>query len=490
MEENLTQNNTSPEASPEVLEESSQPESHIERHRHRNRSSHRPQFADNSGHILEVLQAAMPYIDSRMQGTMETLMKATDLIHTTRSIPQNSGELSAASLNVRAADVEGMLSSVREVGNPGERDIIDKMLNFIKAKKFYQTYRMLNQNKDILKAASTGSSSPYGYANNPNFMETLKSILPADQASNLDNVQTIMNAINAMNAMGMNTSGNNARASSNASAPNYNAYQPEYHSYHPDSDNSRQNTAASNHMNLKTETPVTPQRSATPEWYTQPGNNSVPNYTYNMRKRNSHESAPVVDSNYLNQYTPQIPPSQASSYPASNSWKPMNPSPVQPAAPAVAGSAPSKMEPAAMNQLYNNVTNIYNTLQAAGLTNGSNAPNQNNMLSAITALANSGLLGSNNHAPTVNSQSISENTDPPVSAAPGAAEQPNIMRQSNIPSMPIPAANSFQKNSSEKPFNPEELYHQLSDYRSESDLNHTPAQNYQETLEAASLHNL
>lgn len=409
----------------DFLDETKEPE---QSPRHRwNRPS---QAIDNSGHILEVLKAAMPYVDSRNQNTMETLMKATDLIHTTRNRSEHSGELSAASLNPKAADLEGMLYSVREVGFPSERDLIDRILNFIRARKFYQTYRTMNQNRDLLQASG---SSPNQYGNNNNFMEALRSILPQDQAANLDQIQTVMNAMNAMNTMNSmnnmnvmyNTNGmNNINGTNNMSSTNNtmnsmknsNGYR--FNGY--TSSNSYNNAGSMNQPNMSqqnmnhsylatssvnssatTDTFSNARNTSTPPWNTSNAKQNIPNYTYQMNSNTPKQDSP-----------------------------------------------PTNNQPN-MNQLYNNITNVYNALNAAGVTrNMNNAHSQENMMNANLS--------------------------------------------TNMRNMPIPDANAYYKDYSTKvkesnTFQPEELYQRLSDFRAANHWNIPSNELKEEVLEAASL---
>lgn len=452
MEESLTRNDY-PEN--ELESENKEQESN---HWHR---SNRPlqQIVNNSGHILEVLKAAMPYVDSRRQGTMETLMKATDLIHTTRSIPEHSAELSAASLNPKGADIEGMLYSVREVSSSFERDFIDKLLNCFKARKFYQTYNTLNQNRDLLKAASIGNNrSPYG-GNNTNFMEALKSILPADQASNLDNIQMMLNTMNAMNAMGNNQQNNN----------------PQQNYYNASPNNNQQSYARNNYSAPNSSTNSTTAASNSAPWNSSRDYNNIPNYTYQMSQASKANESPTIDSNYMNQYAPKVEAAGINPVAPSTAWNSENSAPQN--------NAP-KMDAASMNQFYNNITNIYNALNAAGLTNGgnpasSNGNSQMNMMNTIASLAGSGLFSNN--------QNSTSQTNTNASGRMNTTEQPNRLQPQNMQNVPIPNANAFNQSQHQtKPFNGDALYQRLSDFRQQNDWSRAPERS-PETLEAASL---
>jgi len=432
------------------------------------------QFADNSGHILEVLKAAMPYIDSRRQSSMEALLKATDLIHTTHNMAPGGGELSAASLNPKSADIEGMLCSVRGVSSPMERDFIDRMLNFFKARKFYQTYRVFQQNKDVLKSASlNGSQGQYG--TNSNFMEALKNILPPDQAANLDQVQNILNIMNAMNSTGTNQYSNQYSSSQTNSSQGNNSYQSAYENYN------NQRTAPVYSKQADYSVPTMPIPSAS-TWQAPPS--GVPNYTYQM---NQPVSQPALDRNYLNQFAPAI----------ANANNP--PAPSMPQSP--------NMDAASITQMYNNISNIISALQAAGISPNSNSTNAatgmstnpNSMLNMITALANSGLL--NNHNTSTPSQQTMTQVQTAVPMQPFNTT-PNVMQQNTMHSIPIPSADRFnhaapeesdssqpsQTSESSTSFIPKDLYQRPINYKNQYGLkSYQPLRDSSEQLEAASL---
>lgn len=341
------------------------------------------QFAENSGHIFDVLQAALPYIDARNQGTVQTLMKMFDFIQTSKNVSQQSTELSAASLSPQSMDFEGMLNSVRTVSSIKERDLIDKMLNYFKAKRLYQTYTLLNQNKEHLSAAG---SSPNGYGNNPNLIEAIRSILPPEQAANLENISAIMNAMSVMNAM------------SNSSVQNSNPTP----GYNPSSYQAPQYTNSSADY-LNPQDMASPLNNQTPtSTYTPSGlQDTVPNYTYHMQPEVVNSQDAKLTKEYISQFTPD-----------KISGEPNTPN----------------IENTENARLYNNITNVYNALNQAGINKNSlpsnNSMNQNSMLNTLTALANSGFF--NNQKST---------------AAPLSKEQEKPIHMEHYP---IPKATNYQ----------------------------------------------
>ena len=273
---------------------------------------------NQTGHIVDLLRAAMPYIDSRRQNTMDTLMKATDLIQSTQN-HRSSGQLSAASLDSRPADMEGLLNSIRAVSSIQERDVVDKMLNYMKAMKLYQTYMMFNQNKDMSKTTNTWNQNNRGYNANSNMMEAFRSVLSPEQASTLDQMSTIMNAMNVANVMSNNNANQNNHFNMNT-----NHY-------------SNKNTG------MDMQQPIVEQ--PTNQYST------IPNYTYQMSSGQNTQKNNVIDYDTMNKFAPKqenIPP--------------------------------FNFDSSTMNQLYQNVQSIYNMLNQAGLTNNNqNQSNQNYM---------------------------------------------------------------------------------------------------------------
>lgn len=160
-------------------------------------------------HIMDILKAAFPYLDSDSQQTVDIFVRAGELMTTIKDLSNNH---SVASLSVRkqSIDLEALLTSVRAVCYPREREIIDFFLNIFKAKNLYQTYMNLSQ---VMASQSQGtegfegtgfdpgtdssgnSGGMFGMNIDPSMMEMLSSMLPPEQKSTFENLNMILNTM-------------------------------------------------------------------------------------------------------------------------------------------------------------------------------------------------------------------------------------------------------------------------------------------------------
>lgn len=162
-------------------------------------------------HIIDILKAAFPYLDSDSQQSVDIFVRAGELITTVNEFSHNS---SVASLSVRkqSIDLEALLTSVRAVCYPREREFIDIFLNIFKAKNLYQTYMNLSQvmasqsqgtegfegsgEYDSGTDSSGNSGSMFGNMKmDPSMMEMLTSMLPPEQKGTLETLSMLFNAM-------------------------------------------------------------------------------------------------------------------------------------------------------------------------------------------------------------------------------------------------------------------------------------------------------
>lgn len=129
-----------------------------ERHEDINNSS----INTSISHTMELIKAAVPYLDNDSKQSLDFFIKVGDLIETMGTAKSKPG-LSALNLDISSIDLEGLLNSVRNVCYEKEREIVDMILNFIKAKNMYQTYTTLTQ----AMASQTGDSNDSSDTNNP-----------------------------------------------------------------------------------------------------------------------------------------------------------------------------------------------------------------------------------------------------------------------------------------------------------------------------------
>lgn len=132
-----------------------------------------PNFTDKSGksskgidipHVVDILKAAFPHLDSDSQQSVDLFVKAGELISTVTELSQDHHPVASLSVRRQSINFEALLTSVREVSYPREREFIDMILNIFKVKSFYQTYTNLSQ---LMASQSQGAEGFEGSENYP-----------------------------------------------------------------------------------------------------------------------------------------------------------------------------------------------------------------------------------------------------------------------------------------------------------------------------------
>lgn len=146
-----------------------------------------------TNHTLDILRAAVPYVNPNTQNSMNVILKATELVDTVRDVQEP--DLSACDLNQEPFDPEVLLMNLRPVCYQPELDIVDMILNFLKARKIYQAYQTFNT--DTVQAAQMDQRQEnYNYNTEESSQEDNEST--QNQATNQTNAQANNNHDNGM----------------------------------------------------------------------------------------------------------------------------------------------------------------------------------------------------------------------------------------------------------------------------------------------------
>ncbi|KSV59859.1 hypothetical protein [Acetivibrio ethanolgignens] len=130
-------------------------------------------------HNIEMIKAALPYMNSRAQKSFEILVKTDELRNTIQNL--DSKELSACDVKPNSIDMETFLLQMRSLSNKRESEMIDSMLHFIKMQKLLTAYRSFMNNKP---------------ENADNLMEFFLSQMAPEQKANFENINMMFNAMN------------------------------------------------------------------------------------------------------------------------------------------------------------------------------------------------------------------------------------------------------------------------------------------------------
>lgn len=155
---------------------------------------------------MSMLRAALPYTAGNQRHALEMLLQVDTLINTARRGAENDLEACAAE-----AKPEEMLLHIQEYCTPRESDLVQMILNFIKANHLFQNYRefMASQPENHLSgdihatgySKNTGSNPLNmlfqlfgglgGTGNSSHFMEFLISQLPPEQKQLFEQLQNL-----------------------------------------------------------------------------------------------------------------------------------------------------------------------------------------------------------------------------------------------------------------------------------------------------------
>lgn len=130
-------------------------------------------------HNIEMIKAALPYMNPRTQKSFEILVKTDELMNTIQGL--DDAELSACDVKPNSIDVETFLIQMKALSNKRETELIDNMLHFIKMQKLLTAYR------------SFMTAKP---ENSENLMEFFLSQMAPEQKANFENVSLMLNAMN------------------------------------------------------------------------------------------------------------------------------------------------------------------------------------------------------------------------------------------------------------------------------------------------------
>ena len=110
-------------------------------------------------HTVELMKAALPYIDSRTRVMAELFTKIMDLMSSLKVI-NGSNQLAVCGYENKNMDMEGLLTGIRPLCNNREREIVDRILSIFNMKRMFEMYN------NIMSAMKTmqefGGGFPFG----------------------------------------------------------------------------------------------------------------------------------------------------------------------------------------------------------------------------------------------------------------------------------------------------------------------------------------
>ena len=168
---------------------------------------------------LQMIKAALPYINIQEQRIFSLLVKIGELERTVQLFgKKEEGELGICSLEEDApASPLDMLNAMKPYGTEAEQDFIDLIINFLQGSQLYQSYmdsmdvpdqeiprqeprqeQVQNQERSQNEHShdrDSGNASSQNRSRNDHFrfpIDQIKNMLPPEQQSRLETAQMLM----------------------------------------------------------------------------------------------------------------------------------------------------------------------------------------------------------------------------------------------------------------------------------------------------------
>lgn len=194
-----------------------------------------------TSHMLDIIRAALPHVNSRLRNSMEVAIKTGELAETF-STATDPEELKACALDDQPIDLEGLLVSIQNVCIGHERDMVNSVLNFYKTRNLYHAYQEFRKNnlthpQPELQAASMNSngnsentsqstnqgSSIFGSLNSNTLMQFLMTQLNPEQKAAFESMSMLFNSTGGFNPGVFNSDNETNNNTSNTSFNENNA---------------------------------------------------------------------------------------------------------------------------------------------------------------------------------------------------------------------------------------------------------------------------
>lgn len=147
---------------------------------------------NQTDYILDIIRAALPYVNSRTRNGMEVAIKTGELAETFQSIGE-APDLEACDLGNDTLDMEGLLVSMQSVCIGPEKEMLNTLLNFYKTRNLYESYltfRHNNLQSELQAASINGGGTPMG--SNNSIIDFLMTQLTPEQKSTFDAINMLL----------------------------------------------------------------------------------------------------------------------------------------------------------------------------------------------------------------------------------------------------------------------------------------------------------
>lgn len=135
-------------------------------------------------HHLQMIKAALPYVQVSQQKFLSLLVKGNELMRTLELFQEGpEGEMGICSVEQDKISPIEMLNAMKPYGTKQEQDLLDVIINLMQGFQIRRNYQE--------SAPAQDNASP------ALMLEKLKAILSPEQQSRLENIQFMMQSLQA-----------------------------------------------------------------------------------------------------------------------------------------------------------------------------------------------------------------------------------------------------------------------------------------------------
>lgn len=138
-------------------------------------------------HQLEIIKAAIPYINSSEQKMISVYVKASELVDTISIFQKPDNSISICSQENGNGSPLDMLNDIKAVCTNTEKESINMIINFLNAFQLYDTYKSTFGDDENIFANAFGGDSP------TNIFDTFKELLSPEQQQMFDTFSVMFN---------------------------------------------------------------------------------------------------------------------------------------------------------------------------------------------------------------------------------------------------------------------------------------------------------
>ncbi len=139
-------------------------------------------------HQLEIIKAAIPYINASEQKLISVYVKASELVDTITIFQKPEASVGICSLGDKKGSLLDMLNDIKAVCTNTEKETVNMLINFLNAFQLYNTYKdTFGDNENIFANALGGNSSS-------NMFDTLKDLLTPEQQKMFETYSVMFNS--------------------------------------------------------------------------------------------------------------------------------------------------------------------------------------------------------------------------------------------------------------------------------------------------------